>query len=140
MGRQCLDRAGGALIIAYLPDGASGGILPAHLDHIPLDLGMLEEFGCFIGSAAVVILSDRNDPRAVALNLMRFFEDESCGRCTPRRIDTEEAVTLMEQPEWDDALLTQLSAVMRDASICDLGQAAPNPLLSVLRHFPRPEA
>ncbi len=121
---------------AYLPGGASGGILPAHQGDLPLDFGTLEEFGCFIGSAAVVVLSDRDDPRAVALNLMRFFEDESCGQCTPCRCGTEKAVKLMEQPEWDAALLIELSAAMRDASICGLGQAAPNPLLSVLRHFP----
>jgi formate dehydrogenase len=121
---------------AYLPGGASGGILPARLGDLPLDFGTLEPHGCFIGSAAVVVLSDRDDLRAVALNLMRFFEDESCGQCTPCRCGTEKAVRLMEEPAWDESLLTELSAAMRDASICGLGQAAPNPLLSVLRYFP----
>jgi NADH:ubiquinone oxidoreductase subunit F (NADH-binding)/NADH:ubiquinone oxidoreductase subunit E len=121
---------------AYLPGGASGGILPAHLGDVPLDFGTLEPYGCFIGSAAVVVLSDRDNLRDVALNLMRFFEDESCGQCTPCRLGTEKAVKLMEQPAWDEPLLTELSAAMRDASICGLGQAAPNPLLSVLRYFP----
>ncbi|HEX8199358.1 MAG TPA: NAD(P)H-dependent oxidoreductase subunit E [Isosphaeraceae bacterium] len=121
---------------AYLPGGASGGILPAHLGDVPLDFGTLEPYGCFIGSAAVVVLSDRDNLRDVALNLMRFFEDESCGQCTPCRVGTEKAVKLMEQPGWDEPLLTELSAAMRDASICGLGQAAPNPLLSVLRYFP----
>ncbi|MDB5350553.1 MAG: NADH-quinone oxidoreductase subunit [Planctomycetota bacterium] len=120
----------------YLPGGASGGILPAHLDNIPLDFGTLEPHGCFIGSAAVVVLSDQDNMRAVALNLMRFFEDESCGQCTPCRCGTEKAVQLMERPTWDESLLTELSNGMRDASICGLGQAAPNPLLSVMRHFP----
>ena len=120
----------------YLPGGASGGILPASLADIPLDFGTLEAHGCFIGSAAVVILSDRDDIRAVALNLMRFFADESCGQCTPCRCGTDKAVRLMERPEWDAPLLTELGAVMRDASICGLGQAAPNPLLCALRYFP----
>jgi formate dehydrogenase len=103
---------------------------------VPLDFGTLEPYGCFIGSAAVVVLSDHDNLREVALNLMRFFEDESCGQCTPCRVGTEKAVKLMEQPAWNEPLLTELSAAMRDASICGLGQAAPNPLLSVLRHFP----
>jgi formate dehydrogenase beta subunit len=121
---------------AYLPGGASGGILPAAMADIPLDFGTLETHGCFIGSGAVIVLSDRDDLREVALNLMRFFEDESCGQCTPCRVGTEKAVRLMEQPEWDRPLLRELATVMADASICGLGQAAPNPLLSVLRHFP----
>lgn len=121
---------------AYLPGGASGGILPAHLGDLPLDFGTLEPYGCFIGSAAVVILSDQDRVRDVALNLMRFFEDESCGQCTPCRCGTEKMVRLMESPHWDEPLMTELSTVMRDASICGLGQAAPNPLLSVLRYFP----
>src|SRR6476659_8753887 len=120
----------------YLPGGASGGILPASKADIPLDFGTLEAHGCFIGSAAVVVFSDRDDMKAVALNLMRFFEDESCGQCTPCRVGTEKAVRLMERPDWDEGLLKELSAAMRDASICGLGQAAPNPLLSVLRDFP----
>jgi formate dehydrogenase len=121
---------------AYLPGGASGGILPASLGDLPLDFGTLEPHGCFIGSAAIVVLSDRDNMREVALNLMRFFEDESCGQCTPCRCGTEKAVELMARPHWDEPLLTELSAAMRDGSICGLGQAAPNPLLCVLRYFP----
>ncbi|MDH3465492.1 MAG: NAD(P)H-dependent oxidoreductase subunit E [Gammaproteobacteria bacterium] len=120
----------------YLPGGASGGILPASLANLPLDFGRLEEHGCFVGSHAVVILSDQDDIKAVALNLMRFFEDESCGQCTPCRVGTEKAVELMQQPQWDEPLLTELSQTMSDASICGLGQAAANPLLSVFRYFP----
>ena len=121
---------------AYLPGGASGGILPASMADLPLDFGTLEKYGCFVGSHAVVILSDKDDMKAVALNLMRFFEDESCGQCTPCRVGTEKAVKLMATGPWDQALLTELSDAMRDASICGLGQAAPNPLLSVLKYFP----
>jgi len=120
---------------AYLPGGASGGILPESMADLPLDFGTLEQYGCFVGSHAVVILSDQDDMKAVALNLMRFFEDESCGQCTPCRVGTEKAAKLMAQGPWNEALLTDLSAVMRDASICGLGQAAPNPLNSVLKHF-----
>ena len=120
---------------AYLPGGASGGILPAAMDNIPLDFDTLQAHGCFIGSAAVVVLSDADDMRDVALNLMRFFEDESCGQCTPCRAGTEKAVRLMEKPDWDIPLLEELSRVMMDASICGLGQAAPNPVLSAIRHF-----
>jgi formate dehydrogenase len=121
---------------AYLPGGASGGILPASMDDIPLDFGTLEPHGCFIGSAAVVVLSDRDDLKAAVVNLMRFFEDESCGQCTPCRVGTRKAVALMERPAWDRPLLAELAAVMRDASICGLGQAAPNPLLCLMRYFP----
>jgi formate dehydrogenase len=121
---------------AYLPGGASGGILPASMADLPLDFGTLEKYGCFVGSHAVVVLSDKDDMKAVALNLMKFFEDESCGQCTPCRAGTEKAVKLMQSGPWDKALLTELSDAMRDASICGLGQAAPNPLLSVLRYFP----
>ncbi len=120
----------------YLPGGASGGILPASMGNIPLDFGQLEKHGCFVGSHAVVILSDKDDMKAVALNLMRFFEDESCGQCTPCRQGTEKAVKLMSGAKWDTALLGDLSQVMRDASICGLGQAASNPLMSVLKFFP----
>jgi len=120
---------------AYLPGGASGGILPESMADLPLDFGMLEKYGCFVGSHAVVILSDKDDMKAVALNLMRFFEDESCGQCTPCRVGTEKAAQLMETAPWDEALLNELSAAMRDASICGLGQAAPNPLASVLKYF-----
>jgi formate dehydrogenase len=121
---------------AYLPGGASGGILPATMADIPLDFGTLEPHGCFVGSHAVVILSDQDDMKAVALNLMRFFEEESCGQCTPCRVGTEKAVKLMASGPWDERLLTELSDAMRDASICGLGQAAPNPLVCVLRYFP----
>jgi len=133
---HCGGMLDGHIFKAYLPGGASGGILPASMDDVPLEFGALEKHGCFVGSHAVVILSDKDDMKAVALNLMRFFEDESCGQCTPCRAGTEKAVQLMDRPRWDAALLQELSTVMRDASICGLGQAAPNPLLSVLKHFP----
>ena len=121
---------------AYLPGGASGGILPASMADLPLDFGTLEPYGCFVGSHAVVILSEHDDMKAVALNLMRFFEDESCGQCTPCRVGSEKAAKLMASGPWDQGLLEELSAAMRDASICGLGQAAPNPLLCVLKYFP----
>jgi formate dehydrogenase beta subunit len=121
---------------AYLPGGASGGILPASMADLPLDFGTLEPHGCFVGSHAVVILSEHDDMKAVALNLMRFFEDESCGQCTPCRVGSEKAAKLMANGPWDQGLLEELSAAMRDASICGLGQAAPNPLLCVLKYFP----
>jgi NADH:ubiquinone oxidoreductase subunit F (NADH-binding)/NADH:ubiquinone oxidoreductase subunit E len=133
----CGGMAEGHRFAAYLPGGASGGILPASLDSVPLDFGTLEKYGCFIGSAAVVILSDQDDIKAAALNLMRFFEDESCGQCTPCRAGTQKAVGLMAKPVWDQALLGELSETMRDASICGLGQAAANPLMSVIRYFPQ---
>jgi NADH:ubiquinone oxidoreductase subunit F (NADH-binding)/NADH:ubiquinone oxidoreductase subunit E len=120
----------------YLPGGASGGILPASMADIPLDFGTLEEHGCLIGSAAVIVLSDQDSTADAALNLLRFFEDESCGQCTPCRNGCQKAVALMEKPGWDTSLLTELSDAMRDASICGLGQAAPNGLLSVFRYFP----
>jgi formate dehydrogenase beta subunit len=132
----CGGMADGHAFKGYLPGGASGGILPASKADIPLDFGTLEGEGCFIGSAAVVVLSDKDDMRAVALNLLRFFEDESCGQCTPCRVGTEKAVKLMSQPRWDDNLLQELSRVMGDASICGLGQAAMNPVKQVLKHFP----
>ena len=119
----------------YLPGGASGGILPASMADIPLDFGTLEPYGCLIGSAAIIVLSDQDDIKAAALNLMRFFEDESCGQCTPCRVGTEKAVKLMEQLVWDEKLLEELAQAMRDASICGLGQAAPNPLTSVFKYF-----
>jgi formate dehydrogenase len=131
----CGGMADGHRFKGYLPGGASGGILPASMADIPLDFDTLNPHGCFIGSAAIIVLSDQDDMRAVALNLMRFFEDESCGQCTPCRVGTEKAVKLMEQPSWDIALLDELSKAMMDASICGLGQAAPNPLLMVLKHF-----
>jgi len=132
----CGGMSDGHKFAAYLPGGASGGILPASMSDIPLDFGTLEKYGCFIGSAAVVILSDKDDVRAAALNLMRFFEDESCGQCTPCRSGTEKARILMEKKVWDTALLDELSQCMRDASICGLGQAASNPLTTVIRYFP----
>jgi NADH:ubiquinone oxidoreductase subunit F (NADH-binding)/NADH:ubiquinone oxidoreductase subunit E len=132
----CGGMANGHTFKGYLPGGASGGILPASMADIPLDFGTLEKYGCFVGSHAVVILSDRDDMKAVALNLIKFFEDESCGQCTPCRVGTEKAAKLMAEGPWDEALLNELSALMRDASICGLGQAAPNPLLCVLKYFP----
>ena len=127
--------ADGHTFKAYLPGGASGGILPASMGDIPLDFGTLEQHGAFVGSHAVVILSDQDSLRDAARNLMAFFKDESCGQCTPCRSGTEKALTLMQAPDWDDAALTALSSIMREASICGLGQAASNPLQSVLRFF-----
>ena len=132
----CGGMAEGHYLKGYLPGGASGGILPAYMVDIPLDFGQLEKHGSFVGSHAVVILSDKDDMKDVALNLMRFFEDESCGQCTPCRNGTEKAVQLMASKTWDAELLADLSQVMADASICGLGQAAPNPLRSVFKYFP----
>jgi formate dehydrogenase beta subunit len=132
----CGGMADGHTFHAYLPGGASGGILPASMDDIPLDFGTLEKYGCFIGSAAIVILSDQDSVKDAALNLMRFFQDESCGQCTPCRVGTQKAALLMEQPVWNRELLDELSQTMRDASICGLGQAASNPLTSVIKYFP----
>ncbi len=120
----------------YLPGGASGGILPASMNDIPLDFDTLQPYGCFIGSAAVVVLSDQDSATAAARNTLRFFKHESCGQCTPCRNGTAKASELIEQPQWDLALLADLSAVMRDASICGLGQAAPNPIDCVIKYFP----
>jgi formate dehydrogenase len=103
---------------------------------LPLDFGSLEPYGSFVGSHAVIVLGHRDDLRRVALNLMRFFEDESCGQCTPCRVGTEKTVALMQQPEWDEALMRELADTMSDASICGLGQAAANPVMSLLRYFP----
>ncbi len=136
LAEYCGGMADGHRFRAYLPGGASGGILPASMADLPLDFGTLESHGCFIGSAAIVVLSDKDDLKRAALNLMEFFEDESCGQCTPCRVGTEKAVALMSDGRWDPALLRELSAGMADASICGLGQAAPNPLLSILRYFP----
>jgi formate dehydrogenase beta subunit len=130
--------AEGHRFAAYLPGGASGGILPAAMADIPLDFGKLEVHGCFVGSHAVVILSDQDDPKAAALNLLRFFADESCGQCTPCRVGCEKAVKLMQHERWDAALLEELCGAMADASICGLGQAAPNPIRSVLKFFSEP--
>jgi formate dehydrogenase len=132
---HCGGMAEGHAFKGYLPGGASGGILPADLADLPLDFGTLEAHGGFIGSAAVIVLGDGDDIRRVALNLMRFFEDESCGQCAPCRLGTEKAAKLMAREMWDEVLLEQLSAAMADASICGLGQAAPNPLKSVFRYF-----
>ena len=126
----------GHIFKAYLPGGASGGILPAKLDNVPLDFDTLQEHGCFIGSAAVVVLSDKDNMKDIAKNLMFFFHDESCGQCTPCRNGTEKALKLMNESSWDVDLLKELSSAMMDASICGLGQAAPNPMLSVIKHFP----
>ncbi|WP_114861824.1 NAD(P)H-dependent oxidoreductase subunit E [Azospirillum brasilense] len=131
----CGGMADGHTLKGYLPGGASGGILPASMDDIPLDFGTLEQHGCFIGSAAVVVLSDQDDMRKVVRNLLDFFEDESCGQCTPCRVGTEKAVALIKQPVWDEPLLTELARLMGTASICGLGQAAMNPLKSALKHF-----
>jgi formate dehydrogenase len=122
-------------LYAYLPGGASGGILPASMGDIPLDFDTLQPYGCFIGSAAVIVLSQHDKARDAALNLMRFFEHESCGQCTPCRVGTAKAAHLMEAPKWDNALLEELSVAMADASICGLGQAAPNPIRCVAKHF-----
>jgi len=126
----------GHTFYGYLPGGASGGILPASLGDVPLDFDTLQPHGCFIGSAAVIVLSQHDRARDAALNLMRFFADESCGQCTPCRVGTEKAVLLMEKPRWDTPLLAELSAAMADASICGLGQAAPNPIACVVKYFP----
>ena len=122
-------------LYAYLPGGASGGILPASLADIPLDFDTLQPHDCFIGSAAVIVLSQHDRARDAALNLMRFFEDESCGQCTPCRVGTAKAGHLMTESVWDQPLLQELSRAMADASICGLGQAAPNPIRCVIRHF-----
>jgi len=131
----CGGMAEGHTLYAYLPGGASGGILPASLNQIPLDFDTLQAHGCFIGSAAVVVLSQQDRARDAALNAMRFFAAESCGQCTPCRLGTAKAATLMEAPVWDRATLLDLCAVMADASICGLGQAAPNPVRCVQRYF-----
>ena len=123
------------MLYAYLPGGASGGILPASMADIPLDFDTLQPHGCFIGSAAVIVLSQHDTAVEAARNMMRFFEHESCGQCTPCRVGTAKAVTLIEQPRWDQSLLAELSQVMRDASICGLGQAAPNPVDCVMKYF-----
>jgi NADH:ubiquinone oxidoreductase subunit F (NADH-binding)/NADH:ubiquinone oxidoreductase subunit E len=132
----CGGMAEGHNFKGFLPGGASGGILPAYMADIPLEFGQLEKHGAFVGSHAVVILSDQDDMKAVALNLMRFFEDESCGQCTPCRNGTEKAVALLASGNWDADLHADLAQVMADASICGLGQAAPNPVRSVFRYFP----
>jgi NADH:ubiquinone oxidoreductase subunit F (NADH-binding) len=131
----CGGMLDGHRFYGYLPGGASGGILPASKGDIPLDFDTLQAHGCFIGSAAVVIFSDRDRASAVARNLMDFFKHESCGQCTPCRVGTAKALQLMEAGKWDEPLLKELSQAMIDASICGLGQAAPNPALSVMKYF-----
>ncbi|WP_168921192.1 NADH-ubiquinone oxidoreductase-F iron-sulfur binding region domain-containing protein [Polaromonas vacuolata] len=121
---------------AYLPGGASGGILPASLNQIPLDFDTLQPYGCFIGSAAIIVLGHQDKARDAALNMMRFFEHESCGQCTPCRVGTSKAARLMQADAWDNDTLDDLSQVMVDASICGLGQAAPNPVRSIQKYFP----
>ena len=120
---------------AFLPGGASGGILPADKGDVPMDFGTLDEFGCFVGSSAVVIFSKIDKIGDICKNLIHFFEDESCGQCTPCRVGCEKMLKLIDKPLWDKALITELSDTMRDASICGLGQAAPNPVLSAIRFF-----
>ena len=139
--RELIDEfCGGMLdgheLYGYLPGGASGGILPASKADIPLDFDTLNEYGCFIGSAAIVVLSNHDTASGAARNLMKFFSEESCGQCTPCRVGTVKALQLMEQKRWDAPLLKELSQAMMDASICGLGQAAPNPVLTVLKYFP----
>jgi formate dehydrogenase len=133
----CGGMQDGHTLYAYLPGGASGGILPASLNDIPLDFDTLQAYGCFIGSAAVIVLSQHDRARDAALNMMKFFEHESCGQCTPCRVGTAKAVKLMQAPVWDNATLEDLNIVMTDASICGLGQAAPNPVRSIQKYFPQ---
>lgn len=133
---HCGGMADGHTLYAYLPGGASGGILPARLADLPLDFDTLQPYGCFIGSAAVMVLSEHDKARDAALNVMKFFADESCGQCTPCRVGTAKAAQLMAREVWDRETLEDLAQVMGDASICGLGQAAPNPIRCVLEHFP----
>ena len=141
--RELIDGHAGGMVdghefYAYLPGGASGGILPASLGDVPLDFGgALGEYGCFVGSGAIVVLSDRDSARSAALNIMRFFAHESCGKCTPCRVGTAKAVKLLEAPALNAGLMTELGEAMADASICGLGQAAPNVIRRVLEHFPQ---
>ena len=135
--QYCGGMLDGHALYAYLPGGASGGILPASMDNIPLDFDTLQPYGCFIGSAAVIVLSQKDTAREAAVNMMRFFAHESCGQCTPCRVGTAKAAQLMEAPQWDNALLEDLCQVMGDASICGLGQAAPNPIRCVQKYFPQ---
>jgi NADH:ubiquinone oxidoreductase subunit F (NADH-binding)/NADH:ubiquinone oxidoreductase subunit E len=134
---HCGGMLDGHTFYGYLPGGASGGILPASMSDIPLDFDTLNQYGCFIGSAAIVILSNHDTASGAARNLMKFFSDESCGQCTPCRVGTAKALQLMTGSAWDRDLLKELSQTMVDASICGLGQAAPNPVLTVMKYFPR---
>ena len=135
-----IEAAGGMLdghkFKTYQPGGPSSGLLPASMNDIPLDFDTLQPYGTFIGSAAVVVLSDQDSARTAALNMLRFFEDESCGQCTPCRVGCEKAVKLMQADRWDRPLLEDLCQAMADASICGLGQAAPNPIRLTMAHFP----
>ena len=132
----CGGMAAGHAFKAYQPGGPSSGLLPASINDVPLDFDTLQPHGTFIGSAAVVVLSDKDSAKAAALNMLRFFESESCGQCTPCRVGCEKAVKLMQAPKWDRGLLEDLCTVMADASICGLGQAAPNPIRLTMKHFP----
>ena len=133
---HCGGMLEGHSLYAYLPGGASGGILPAVMNDIPLDFDTLQAHGCFIGSAAVIVLSDRDSAVGAARNMLRFFKHESCGQCTPCRNGTAKASALIDKPRWDLPLLADLSQLMRDASIGGLGQAAPNPIDCVVKYFP----
>ena len=132
---HCGGMLDGHTFYAYFPGGASGGILPASLGNVPLDFDTLQPYGCFIGSAAIVVLSDKDSAKQAALTSMRFFEHESCGQCTPCRVGTGKAAALMAEKQWNLEQLEDLATVMEDASICGLGQAAPNPLRSVIKYF-----
>jgi len=132
---HCGGMQDGHELYAYLPGGASGGILPASLADLPLDFDTLQPYGCLIGSAAIIVLSQHDRARDAALSMMRFFASESCGQCTPCRVGTDKAARLLEAPSWDNATLDDINAVMADASICGLGQAAPNPVRCVQKYF-----
>jgi len=139
--RELIDEYAGGMqpghdFYGYFPGGASGGVLPASMDDIPLDFDTLSQYGCFIGSAAIIVLSDKDSAKRSALNMLRFFKHESCGQCTPCRVGTSKAVALLERPQWDRELLADLATVMTDASICGLGQAAANPFLCAMKYFP----
>jgi formate dehydrogenase beta subunit len=137
--RELIEMAGGMedgeTFKAYLPGGASGGVLPASLADLPLDFGSLDKYGSFVGSHAIVVFSGRDDVADIVINLLRFFKDESCGQCTPCRVGCDKAVALLERRQWDKELLTELAQTMRDASICGLGQAAPNAFISAMQFF-----
>jgi NADH:ubiquinone oxidoreductase subunit F (NADH-binding) len=140
--RELIDEYAGGMLpghtfYGYFPGGASGGILPAAMDDIPLDFDTLSQYGCFIGSAAIIVLSDKDTAKRAATNMLRFFRHESCGQCTPCRVGTAKAVALMERDAWDEPLLRDLATVMVDASICGLGQAASNPFLCAFKYFPQ---
>ena len=140
--RELIDEYCGGMLpghsfYGYFPGGASGGMLPASLGDLPLDFDTLQEHGCFIGSAAVIVFSEHDNARELALNAIRFFAHESCGQCTPCRVGTIKAIPLMEHKIWNQSLLEELSQTMEDASICGLGQAAPNPLRCVMKYFPK---